>query len=123
MRIVTELAVFAGLVGLLASCGAPSKREAPPAIDTATQMPQLKRITLGQGSSISVAVDTDGNVEIIVVQPPGRPGAGTYTSTAEALFDDATAAKNSLGDPNTVITIGADADGRIVTLSHEVTMR
>lgn len=72
-----------------------------------------QELALSRGSSLSVAVDTEGHVEIVAVIPAGAPGAGTYRSTSPSLQQDAQDAKDALNEPGGV-TISVDGSGRLI---------
>ena len=78
-----------------------------------TEGSATREITLSRGSTLEVAVDTEGHVRVTAVVPAGAPGEGTYTSTNPALQEDATDAKNALNEPGGV-TISVDPNGRLV---------
>ena len=92
MRRLPLIAVCIGLPALLLGCG-----KEPPEGTT--------RIALTRGATLSISVDTGGNVKIVATIPQGVPGTGTYTSTDVGLTDEARSAKDTLNDPGVKTSI------------------
>ena len=71
-------------------------------------------IVLSRGSTLSVSVETEGQVRITAVVPAGAPGEGTYVSTNPLLLEDAHWATNALNEPGGGVTISVDGSRRLI---------
>ncbi len=76
-----------------------------------------RQITLTKGDTLAVAVDTRGKVAITATVLAGKRDAGTYVTHAEALLDDARAAKNALSRAGATVSLRVDGHDRIVSIS------
>ncbi len=78
---------------------------------------------LVMGSTISTSQGAGGLTEIVVSIPEGNPGAGTWAAKAHpgaALLDIAGAAKASLGEQGTVVSVDVTRSGELIgfTINH-----
>jgi hypothetical protein len=85
---------------------------------TGTATADTRKITLTKGDTVSVRVGTSGNSTITVKIQQGKPDAGTYTSTSEALLDDARDAVDSINRPGAEVWIRVDEQNRIATIGN-----
>jgi hypothetical protein len=116
-----SLVVFAAL--LMAS-GCSSTQEPPPAEEPEVTEPApaaTREIALTKGDTLSVGVDVEGNVEIVVTIQEGKPGAGRYVSDEKGLAEAARDALSVLPEQDVSITV--DDAGRILTISASATGR
>ena len=85
------------------------------------QKDATRSIALTKGDRFTVGVSAEGAVRISVEILPGKPNAGIYTSTNEALFEAATHAKNAVTEPNTEVGIRVNGTDEIVGVWVEST--
>ena len=111
---MTRHVFVVALVGLGAAAAACCSAPATPAT-------QAGRYPLTRGSSIRITTGTDGASTIVVTIPPGSPGAGEHSSTAEALVEPARTAKNQMNEPGVSIVIDVDATGRLTAIEQTQT--
>lgn len=88
---------------------------------SSTAPAQPGRYKLTTGSTIGISTGTDGKSTIVVTIPPGSPGAGEHTSTADALVEPARSAKNQLNEPGVSIVIDVDDAGHLVAIEQTQT--
>jgi hypothetical protein len=113
------------IAAALTSCAEPAPAPAPSSdlhmeVDTGEEA--VRTIILTKGDSLSVGVDTEGNVTITATIAEGKPGAGVYTSQDAGMYDTAIAAKEGLNAPGTEVSVDVGADGDIVAVSYAVTL-
>jgi len=105
-----------------AGCSEPVEPVVTPVEDSVTRDASARTITLTKGDSLSVGVDTEGNVDITLTVAAGKLDAGVYTTQDAAMLNTARAARNSLGEANTEVSCDVDAEGTIVSISYSVTL-
>ena len=120
MRITLAFLAIGCLAALFGCDAAPE--EEPDAVPVPS-VDEARRIIVPPGSSISVGVGVEGDVEIVITVPEGHPGAGTYKSTSPHLVPEARTSMETLGDPGVEVAIKVDESGEIQALSHSVTIR
>jgi hypothetical protein len=102
MRSHHVIVVAAGVLAVLAGCAS-----------------RGQRITLGPGSTLSVASDADGHSEVVATIPGPDPARGIYKSKEDALATTAREAKDALGRPGVSVVITVEGE-EIVAIEQTV---
>jgi hypothetical protein len=74
-------------------------------------------ITLTKGDRIKISTNVEGKSVITVTIVAGKPDTGVYTSTSNALLEDARLAKNALPDRNSVVSVRVNESNEIVSFA------
>ncbi|MHC4224092.1 MAG: hypothetical protein ACYSUN_08890 [Planctomycetota bacterium] len=100
------------LIGIAAGCaGTDAMKET---VDKAAG--ETRTITLTKGDTLATKVSASGDVTVTVKILEGKPNAGTYTTTSEALLDNAREARNALGKSGATVWIRVDEENQIAVI-------